>query len=258
MDNLLFKEEFYSFARSAQDPVAGGILVSRVIDESAEERWIKDEFERLASSFVAEKKDARGLSKYLRELGFGGAKDYFRRENSSLNYVLVNRRGIPISLALVVMGVGRLLGLAIDGINYPGHFLAKVEGSLIDPFNLRVFNKKETQGPPVDQAYDVRQEDWAVASGSDIVIRMLNNLRQIASDERDYAAALDYCSYQLILAKEPFPVYVERVSLWLASGVKEMALHDLEHSIRCAPNSEVRAKLEDHRLTIESTPSKLH
>ena len=97
-----------------------------------------------------------------------------------------------------------------------------------------------------------------VASGGDIVMRMFNNLRHIASENRDYITALDYCSYQLILTEEPFPIYVERVSLWLAAGVKEMALHDLKKSIAHAPTSEVRGKLEKHRTTIESSPSKLH
>ena len=51
---------------------------------------------------------------------------------------------------------------------------------------------------------------------------------------------------------------MERVSLWLAAGVKEMALHDLEKSISHAPTLEVRSKLERHRATIEASPSKLH
>ncbi len=256
MEHLKFSDEFYSFVGGSQDPLTGAILVSRVIDEKARESWIKDELRRLASGFDAKAADAKGLSLYLRDLGFGGADDYFRRENSSLNYVLRKRRGIPISLALVFMGVGRLLGMEVDGINYPGHFLARVEGSLIDPFELNVLESNDSSISVRNHVVDRRK--LTVASGREIVMRMFNNLRQIAGDEGDYSAALDYSGYQLILAEEPFPVYVERVSLWLAAGVKEMALYDLDKSISYAPSLEVRTKLEKHRKRIEASPSRLH
>jgi len=256
MDNLKLSDEFYSFVCGSQDPLMGAILVSRVIDKTARESWIKDELGRLASGFEAKDADAKGLSLYLRDLGFGGADDYFRKENSSLNYVLRNRRGIPISLALVVMGVGRFLGMEVEGINYPGHFLARVEGSLIDPFELNVFDSSESSISVRNHVVDPRE--LTVASGRDIVMRMFNNLRKIAGDEGDYESALDYSGYQLILTEEPFPIYVERVSLWLAAGVKEMALYDLDKSISFAPSPEVRSKLEKHRNTIQASPSRLH
>ncbi len=256
MDNLKFSDEFYSFVRGTQDPVAGALLVSRVIDGDTDLVWIEQEFKRLATGYTEEICDAKSLCAYLRGQGFGGSDNYFRQENSSLNFVLRQKEGIPISLAILLMGVGRILGLLVEGINYPGHFLARVDGTLVDPFSLQVFDNSKGLLNSKNQPIDIG--DLNVASGRDIVMRMFNNLRQIASDNGDYASALDYCGYQLILTEEPFPVYVERVSLWLAAGVKEMALHDLDKSISYAPNLEVRSKLERHRSTIEASPSKLH
>ena len=256
MDNLKFSDEFYSFVRGKQDPVAGALLVSRVIDRDTDLMWIEQEFERLAHGCTEEVCDAKSLCDYLRGQGFGGSENYFRQENSSLNFVLRQKEGIPISLAILLMGVGRILGLLVEGINYPGHFLARVEGVLVDPFSLQVFDASKRLVNSENELIDVGALN--VASGRDIVMRMFNNLRQIASDNGDYTNALDYCGYQLILTEEPFPVYVERVSLWLAAGVKEMALHDLEKSISHAPSIEVRSKLERHRATIEASPSKLH
>ena len=256
MSNLKLESQFYTFAESSQDPIAGAMLVSQVIDEETDVLWIENELERLAAGLAKSKCDAAGLSSYLRRLGFAGADNYFRRENSSLNFVLRRRKGIPITLAMLLMGVGRLVGLEVEGINYPGHFLARIEGSLVDPFELKAF---ELDDNLVSLGNDITgSSKLSVASGRDIVMRMFNNLRQIASEEGDYNAALDYCGYQLILAERPFSVYVERVSLWLAAGVKEMALYDLEKSIVHAPNAAVRTKLEEHRTRIESSPSKLH
>jgi regulator of sirC expression with transglutaminase-like and TPR domain len=70
--------------------------------------------------------DVRGLSEFLfAQKQLAGAKDdYYNPRNSDLVYVIEKKRGIPISLALVFMLVGHRLGMAIDGCNFPGHFLA--------------------------------------------------------------------------------------------------------------------------------------
>lgn len=73
--------------------------------------------------------DARLLAKFLfREKGLkGSAQDYYNPQNSNLFSVLSQRQGIPISLTAVFMLVGQRLGLNIEGCNFPGHFLARVD-----------------------------------------------------------------------------------------------------------------------------------
>lgn len=71
--------------------------------------------------------------------GFAGNfEDYHRPQNNYLPAVLESRRGMPILLALVYKAVGERVGLNVEGINSPGHFLARtrVDGRwhLIDPF----------------------------------------------------------------------------------------------------------------------------
>lgn len=67
------------------------------------------------------------LARYLfTQRGISGARDdYDNPLNSNLCYVLNERKGIPIVLSNLFMLVGRRLGLKIDGVNLPGHFLAK-------------------------------------------------------------------------------------------------------------------------------------
>ncbi|HEX4416147.1 MAG TPA: transglutaminase-like domain-containing protein [Lacipirellulaceae bacterium] len=60
-------------------------------------------------------------------VGFeGNVDDYYNPANSYLPEVLRTHRGLPITLALVYKCVGEQLGLRIEGINSPGHFLAAV------------------------------------------------------------------------------------------------------------------------------------
>lgn len=73
------------------------------------------------------------------EEGFAGnTEDYFNPYNSYLPAVLESRRGIPITLSLIYKVVGEQLGLRIEGVNAPGHFLARLridDGMmLVDPF----------------------------------------------------------------------------------------------------------------------------
>lgn len=72
------------------------------------------------------------------DLGFAGAvEDYYNEDNSLLHRVLQRRRGIPISLSVVAMEVGRRAGIPVQGIGMPGHFLVRSSesGRFCDPFH---------------------------------------------------------------------------------------------------------------------------
>jgi regulator of sirC expression with transglutaminase-like and TPR domain len=76
----------------------------------------------------------------FQEEGFVGAREsYYSPLNSYLPQVLETRQGIPITLALVYKLVGERIGLEVEGVNAPGHFLVRVRDSrgwlLIDPYH---------------------------------------------------------------------------------------------------------------------------
>lgn len=72
----------------------------------------------------------------------GNAEDYYNASNSLLDEVLASRLGIPITLAVLMIEIGRRLGVRMTGIGMPGHFLVgseapigKVPDLFIDPFH---------------------------------------------------------------------------------------------------------------------------
>lgn len=80
-----------------------------------------------------------GLRKLLfRDLGFvGNTDDYYDPANSYLDEVVQRRTGIPITLAVLMLEVGRRLGVPLAGVSMPGHFLLrdKVDPDVfVDPF----------------------------------------------------------------------------------------------------------------------------
>ncbi len=68
--------------------------------------------------------------------GMGGnVDDYYAPDNSFLNRVLETRRGIPISLAILWIEVGRRAGIEMHGVGLPGHFVVYAGGQMVDPFH---------------------------------------------------------------------------------------------------------------------------
>jgi len=82
--------------------------------------------------------DVDGLAAYLfGELGFAGnTGDYGDPRNSFLDEVLRRRLGLPITLGVVMIEVGRRVGVDLVGVGMPGHFLVGTDdGRFVDPFN---------------------------------------------------------------------------------------------------------------------------
>lgn len=130
------------------------------------------------------------LNKFLfEELGFvGNESDYYDPRNSMLHQVLGRRTGIPITLAVVYMAVGRRAGLRIEGVGLPGHFIVRAfeneesKGVLVDPFNRRTTDEEECQAR-MDAIYDGRLELSAehlrTVGARLILARMLGNLKAV-------------------------------------------------------------------------------
>jgi regulator of sirC expression with transglutaminase-like and TPR domain len=256
MTDLPLADEFRAFARAPHDAVRGGLLVARIIDPATDTAWVLDELDRHAAAVPAPA-SAGALVEYLHGAGFSGAEAYYHVDNSSLARVLESRRGIPITLALVVLGIAERLGLAGRGINFPRHFLAEVDGRLVDPFAMRLLDADELARSLAAQGHTPGAA-LAPATPLDIVLRMLNNLRLIAQHRGETARALDLTGYQLLLSPEPLPLLIERVELWLAAGVPDMARHDLDRAIEIAPHAAVREQLAARRLELSEVPPRVH
>ncbi|MCH8185196.1 MAG: transglutaminase family protein [Chloroflexi bacterium] len=149
------------------------------------------------------------LSEYLfDEVGFrGNREDYYDPRNSFLNEVLSRRLGIPITLSLVYIEVGKRLGVPLVGVGMPGHFMVRInsgeEGLMIDPFHRGILlSEKECAqrlqevagaGVPWDRSY------LAPVSNRGLIERILLNLRGIYGRRHDQPRALRAAEWLLAL-----------------------------------------------------------
>lgn len=117
--------------------------------------------------------------------GFAGDRqDYHDPRNSYLDQVLRRRLGIPISLSVLALSVGRRIGVPLDGVGMPGHFLLRDRvdtatfvdafggGAVLDAAGCeRLFRAQHPEGTPFEASY------LAPVGPRAILSRMLANLR---------------------------------------------------------------------------------
>jgi regulator of sirC expression with transglutaminase-like and TPR domain len=134
--------------------------------------------------------------------GFRGAgDDYYDPRMSFLDSVIEGRRGIPLSLSIVYIDVGRQLGLDLRGVAFPGHFLVKCvlpDGVVVlDPYHggislsLEDLQKRlrEARGGEVSRA--IVSELLVGATPREVILRMLRNLKGIYLEAENFPDALD-------------------------------------------------------------------
>jgi regulator of sirC expression with transglutaminase-like and TPR domain len=185
------------------------------------------------------------LNDYLFEdLGFhGNEAHYDDPRNSFINDVLVRRAGIPISLAVLYMDVGRRAGLRLEGVNFPGHFLVRAPGDgphrpdlLLDVFHggamLREIDCQRLLERHAGGEVVLTAEALATADTRQTLIRMATNLKRLYVRSRSFPQALDV-THLLVALDERATVELRDRGL-LAYQLKRFpeALRDLEQYLR--------------------------
>jgi regulator of sirC expression with transglutaminase-like and TPR domain len=183
------------------------------------------------------------------ELGYAGNHDaYYDPRNSYLNEVLTRRLGNPISLAVVQMEVASRLGVTLDGVSFPGHFLVRLpvdDGILVmDPFN---------RGRPLDTdelrrrarphfGEDVPDEALFQilnpAPRRAILARMLRNLQSLYGENGDWARAVR-CADRILRVLPDNPEALRDRGLGYAElGYSAGAVRDLGRYLERNPEAE--------------------
>jgi regulator of sirC expression with transglutaminase-like and TPR domain len=130
--------------------------------------------------------------------GFKGNKEaYYDPRNSFLNDVLDRRTGIPLTLGIVLMEVGWRLGLPLEGVNFPHHFLVRYRGDavrlLVDPFDGGEMRFEDEAQAFLDRVYGgmvrVRPSFLRRASRRDMLVRLLGNLKSLYVNAGDHPRA---------------------------------------------------------------------
>jgi regulator of sirC expression with transglutaminase-like and TPR domain len=189
------------------------------------------------------------LNQYLfQELGFAPDTDnYYDPRNSFLNEVLERRRGIPLSLSIVYIAVGRRLGLDLRGVSFPGHFLVKcpVDGGMVvlDPYHggaslsLEDLQKRlrEVRGGEVSRA--ILSEMLVSAAPREVMVRMLRNLKSIYLKAQQLNDALAVLEWLVPLAPGDHEEVRDRGVVYQELECFRAALADFERYVALEPKA---------------------
>jgi regulator of sirC expression with transglutaminase-like and TPR domain len=179
---------------------------------------------------------------FVRQGFTGNATEYYDPRNSYLNEVIDRRRGIPITLAVVYLAVGRRLGQPVSGINAPGHFLVRHGDCVVDPFAAgrpvarhTLIEQLRQMGVTDPEA----QLERLLASPPDtraILVRMLGNLKANYLQRKDFVRSLAVVD-RLVHLDPRNPVWLrDRGALYQRLECARAAIEDLERYLEVAPD----------------------
>jgi regulator of sirC expression with transglutaminase-like and TPR domain len=200
------------------------------------------------------------------ELGFrGNVEHYYDPRNSFLNQVIDRRTGIPITLTVVYMEVARRVGLHVEGIGMPGHFIAKLateNGDMfIDAFNGgRLFGEVGCADLLAGMSGGrtmLQPEHMAAVTKKQMLSRMLTNLLGIyaASDHYRALAAIE----RLLLINPDSPQHVRDRGLLLATlGQATSAIAELGRYLMLAPDAPDADSIREQIKTIRQSQASLN
>ena len=208
----------------------------------------------------------KSLNHFLFETqGFtGNFLDYYNPRNSYLNDVLERKLGIPISLAVIYIELGRSLGVDLSGVSFPGHFLVRVpvEGGLIiiDPFNrgksigadelkFRASGSGEIDAPSEDELFRM----LTPCDNKTVLIRMLNNLKSLYRSEKDNVRALRVV-HRLVQMTGSVYERRDRGLLYIELGAHYAARADLSAYLVAHPNAGDAAEVRIALVAAQSGP----
>lgn len=186
----------------------------------------------------------------------GNRVDYYNPQNSFLNRVLERRLGIPLTLSLVYMEVGKRLGLHLAGIGMPFHFIVRCalqESSIyIDPYEKGKFLSEQDCRQRLAQVFK-NQEDFdshwlEPLSSKQFLVRMLANLKHIYIHKKDFQRALMACDRILLLNPTHAVELRDRGVVHFHLKHYSRAIHDLGTYIELAPQAD---DLEEVRQQIK-------
>lgn len=208
---------------------------------------------------------------FYNELGFGpNQNDFYAPENSYLHQIIENRRGIPISLAILMMELGQQIGLNIRGVSFPNHFMMRIslqQGEIImDPLNGESLSKNQLQEmlDPYLDAKGYRGElslplniFLRASSSREILSRFMRNLKMIYSEDERWERLLGIQERLVILLPDSAEEVRDRGLIFAQLEYVRPAIADLHRYLSEMPGAEDAAGIREHIATLESQ-TKLH
>jgi len=252
-----------------QDTFTAALLVNRFFQPDLKLAVYQHKLAQMAAEFQvsnetsAEQKFKLLVEYFYKQLAFSGNdQDFFSSKYSLLTHAIDYRTGIPATIAVIFSELARLHGLAVKGVNFPGHFLLRFDVNadraiFVDPLNGNILNWSELEAMYFYILGELEEEQMPVealdgAKAEEIVVRLLHNLKGAFIKEEKYQQALSgvdllvqlcpddpyerrdrgFLLHQLdchLLAKADYQFFIEQCPQDPAAQLLKIQIKNLEH-----------------------------
>lgn len=175
----------------------------------------------------------------------GNSSHYYDPRNSFLNDVLDRKLGIPTSLSILYMELASELGVPLDGVSFPGHFLVKLEiddGAIVlDPYFGGISLTEDDLDDRIQEYYgeQVKRHHYqgllATSSKKDIIVRVMRNLRNLYMEDKQWEKALTMADTMIGLDDDKADAVKARAVIFDSLECCQPALRDYKEWLRLDP-----------------------
>ena len=180
----------------------------------------------------------------------GDDANYNDLQNANLIRVIERRRGLPVAIGLIYMATAQNIGWRLDGLNFPGHFLLRMdmdgERRIIDPFR----DGKDMNAPAlrgllksiVGDTAELSHQYYDAVSPRDVLIRLQNNLKKRLIDLEDYQQAILVLETMQDLAPQEYRVLFDKGVLYAKLRQKDQSIEAFHDYIARSPSERERSQ----------------
>ena len=204
LDDLLQQKKLDSFIAELENIAGSGVydlellvcFIARFIEHELTNEMIIHELDQLAAKcneYISTKRGLepeQALIEYLGQLCRfrGNDKNYYAVGNSSIHCLLKTKKGLPITLSVLYILIGKRVGIDVQGVALPGHFIAGIEKGedtlFIDPYNRgKIMSKEDCISLVRRSGYPFSDDMLDTIDSRAIFFRILNNLKFVFQRE---------------------------------------------------------------------------
>lgn len=163
----------------------------------------------------------------------GDDETYDDIQNADLLRVIDRRKGLPVTLGILYIHAGRGQDWDVVGLNFPGHFLVRVQGgdgerAILDPFNCGAVVEPQDLRQMLKtvrgQGAELTAEVYQPLTDRAVLIRLMNNIKLRHMEACRFEDALAVIIDMLLLAPDD-------PGLWRERGLMHMRIGDLPGAV---------------------------
>lgn len=182
----------------------------------------------------------------------GDDETYDDMDNSNLMRVIDRRKGLPVALGILYLSTARTQGWAAAGLNFPGHFLIRLESHdgrrvIADPFHacriMAAPELRELLKVVVGPGMELEARHYRPVSNRDVLIRLQNNVKTRRLDKGQIQEAVEAVENMLLLDPESLVLWREAGVLHMRAGHLKRAIESFERFVSLAQDGPDRTKI---------------